>query len=172
MLFRSGNALSGGVDFLGDLKRKVLEPLSNFLYESTGMNAGMVAQKLNELFGTYLRAVTVDGRDLNNNWTPSALTDNQTFYREGKNNGKSYAEWYLSIGDTYSFGSDIGFDLGFPGLGLKSDAGVNLELEWSLDFGFGVSEDGGFYFIFNDGAEVHVEANVDISGVKIGRAHV
>ncbi|MCQ2104647.1 MAG: hypothetical protein MJZ26_02540 [Fibrobacter sp.] len=163
-----GNALSGGVDFLGNLKKKVLEPLSNFLYESTGMNAEMVAQKLNELFGTYLRTVNVDGRELDNDWISSTSTGNQTFYREGKNNGKSYAEWYLSIGDTYSFGSDIGFDLGFPGLGLKSDAGVNLELEWSLDFGFGVSEEGGFYFIFNDGAEVHVEANVDISGVING----
>ena len=163
-----GGALSGGVDFLGDLKRKVLEPLSNFLYESTGMNAEMVAQKLNELFGTYLHAVNIDSRSLTEGWTPSATTDNQTFYREGTNNdGKKYAEWFLSIGSDYSFGTNIGFDLGFPGLGLKSDAGVNLSLGWSLDFGFGVSEDG-FYFIFNDGNEVQVDATVTIEGDIMG----
>ena len=163
-----GSALSGGVDFLGDLKRKVLEPLSNFLYESTGMNAEMVAQKLNELFGTYLHAVSIDNRSLTEDWTPSATTDNQTFYRQGTNNdGKKYAEWFLSIGDDYSYGTDIGFDLGFPGLGLKSDAGVNLSLGWRLDFGFGVSEDG-FYFIFNDGNEVQVDATVAIEGDIMG----
>ena len=158
-----GDALSGGVDFLGDLKKSVLEPLSNFLYESTGMNAEMVAQKLNELFGTYLQAVTVD-QGSGDAWKPTTSGGKVTYYREGAD----YAEWYLSIGKDYSFGSGLGFDLGFPGLGLKSDAGVNLNLNWRLNFGFGVSQKDGFYFIFNDGSEVFVSANVDVDGKILG----
>ena len=157
-----GSALSGGVDFLGALKRKVLEPFSNFVYETSGMTAEMVAQKMNELFDGYfasaLNEPTDDGGD---SWGQGT---GNTYYRSGAD----YAEWYLSLGDNYSFGTGIGFDLGFPGLGLKSDAGVNLNLNWNLDFGFGISKDKGFYFIFNDGDEVHVDANVEIDGTIIG----
>ncbi|MBR6125510.1 calcium-binding protein, partial [Candidatus Saccharibacteria bacterium] len=164
-----GSALSGGVDFLGNLKRKVLEPFSDFVYETSGMTAEMVAEKLNELFGKNLKQVTgtLDLRGAKEAWN-SVDSNGKTYYREGGELGKRYAEWYLCIGDTYSLGTDIGLDLGFPGLGLKSDAGVNLGLSWYLNFGFGVSEDGGFYFIFNDGDEVHVSADVTLSGDIMG----
>ena len=162
-----GKALSGGVDFLGDLKRKVVEPFSNFLYESTGLTAEMVAQKLNELFDGYFVAesISVDLRDNSgDSWTPT--TGGGTYYRS--NNQENYAEWYLNIGHNYSLGTDIGFDLGFPGLGLKSDAGVGLNLNWQLSFGFGVSKEKGFYFIFNEGNEIYVDANVELSGEIMG----
>ena len=155
-----GSALSGGVDFLGDLKRKVLEPFSDFVYETSGMTAEMVAQKLNELFFTYLKKVPAGqtapsisvgaGLDAWKNDVGDGI-----YYRSGND----YAEWFLRLGGDYNFGTDIGLDLGFPGLGLETEGGVSLNLGWTLEFGFGVSKEGGLYFIFEDGNELDVTAS-------------
>ena len=74
-----------------------------------------------------------------------------TYYRSGADEDRgNFAEWFFRLGKDYSFGTDVGLDFGFPGLGLEADGGVNLSLNWNLEFGFGVSENGGFYFIFGE----------------------
>lgn len=163
-----GNALSGGVDFLSKLKQQILEPFSNFVYESTGMTAEMVAQKLNGLFGSYAQDFLSSTSTL-----LTKLTDDDGWHKEGKGvyyrqDGES-AEWFFTLGGTYSFGSDIGLDLGFPGLGLETNAGVDLSLEWKLNFGMKVSKDGGFQFIFYDENDVSVEVKAGMNGKVLGK---
>ena len=148
-----GGTLSSGVDFLSDLKQKILEPFSNFVYESTGMTAQMVAQKLSELLDGYLIILGTSAPSINVSsgeeiWK-NDISDN-LLYRQGN----EFAEWFFRLGGDYSFGSNIGFDLGYPGLGLEAEGGLNLSLSWSLEFGFGVSKEKGFYFIFGEGDEV------------------
>ena len=161
-----GNALSGGVDFLSKLKQQILEPFSNFVYESTGMTAEMVAQKLNDLFGSYAQ-LSSDSTLL------TKLSNENEWHKEGKGvyykQGSDFAEWFFTLGGTYSFGSDIGLDLGFPGLGLETNAGVDLSLEWKLNFGMKVSKDGGFQFIFYDENDVSVEVKAGMNGKVLGK---
>ena len=161
-----GNALSGGVDFLSKLKQQILEPFSNFVYESTGMTAEIVAQKLNELFGSYAQ-LTSDSTLL------TKLSNENEWHKEGNGvyykQGSDFAEWFFTLGGTYSFGSDIGLDLGFPGLGLETNAGVDLSLEWKLNFGMKVSKDGGFQFIFYDENDVSVEVKAGMNGKVLGK---
>ena len=160
-----GDALSNGVDFLSVLKKKVLEPLSNYLYESTGLTAELLAQKLDSLFSGYFDEETfallppVDNNDL---WKRSKQG---TWYRSGD----GFAEWYLNLGQVYSLGRNIDLNLGLPGLGLETNGGVSISLDWNLQFGFGVSQENGFYFIFDDGNELDVTAQASLNGKVIGK---
>lgn len=163
-----GSAVSGGVDFLSKLKQQILEPFSDFVYESTGMTAEMVAWKMNELLGEYLikpeqgvaaPSITVGEGSIS--WE-NDIADS-LYYRSGQN----YAEWFFRLGGDYSLGADLGLDLGFPGLGLETEGGLNLSLAWTLEFGFGVSENGGFYFIFEEGNELNVVANAIFDNAQI-----
>ncbi len=163
-----GSALSTGVDFLSVLRDKVLDPFSKFVYESTGLTAEMVAKKMNSLLKDYLLNVKYDKNDnyyfnwgeMDKPWTQSGDDGKGTWYRS---DNKS-AEWFFNLGGTYDYGKSINFDLGFPGLGLKSNAGLDLSLTWALEFGFGISQEKGFYFIFGDGNEIDVKASASLNG--------
>ena len=164
-----GSALSTGVDFLSELKNKVLDPFSKFVYESTGLTAEMVAKKMNDLFGldSFLTPEYDVGSDdgdsyyfgWNGDKTGWKQVDGKgTWYRSSKES----AEWYFNLGGVYEFGTSVGFDLGFPGLALAADGGLALSLSWALEFGFGISKQNGFYFIFNDGNEINVKATAEL----------
>ncbi len=168
-----GTALSSGVDFLSVLRDKILDPFSKYVYESTGLTAEMVAKKMNSLLDGYLLNVNYDPNDNyyfswddqnENKWTQSGNDGKGTWYR---NNGES-AEWFFNLGGTYEYGKSIEFDLGFPGLGLSSNAGLDLSLAWALEFGFGISQTKGFYFIFGNGDEISVTASATLDGKIIG----
>ncbi len=172
-----GSALSSGVDFLSVLRDNVLDPFSKFVYESTGLTAEMVATKLNSLFGNSLLDVSYDPDDnyyfdwnegdAKANWNQAIAksgTHKGTWYRTGKDS----AEWFFNLGGTYDYGKSINFDLGFPGLGLSSDAGLELSLSWALEFGFGISREKGFYFIFGEGNEIDVTAVASLDGRIVG----
>ena len=163
-----GSALSSGVDFLSILRDKVLDPFSKFVYESTGLTAEMVAKKMNLLLDGYLLNVNVDDKDdyyfnwgqMDKPWIQSGGNGKGTWYR----NDDESAEWFFNLGGTYKYGKSIDFDLGFPGLGLSSNAGLDLSLSWALEFGFGISREKGFYFIFGDGDELSVKAYASLNG--------
>ncbi|WP_143151965.1 calcium-binding protein [Fibrobacter sp. UWR3] len=171
-----GPTLGAGVDFLSVLKDKVLEPFSNFVYESSGLTVEMVAEKMNDLFDAYFRenAALLDSLLLPEGDSESEISEWKrvggagTWYRSTNNS----AEWFFQLGGSYDWGTSLGLDFGFPGLGLKADGGLDLKLDWSLDFGFGISETDGFYFIFNEGNEINVtasaELNADINGALAG----
>ncbi len=169
-----GSALSTGVDFLSVLRDKVLDPLSKFLYGSTGLNAEMIAKKMDSLLdGYFLETQNEEGDNYKfawadgSNWKGNA-EGKGTWFRTGNETGEEYAEWFFNLGQTYDYGKSIDFDLGFPGLGLSSNAGLNLSLSWALEFGFGVSREKGFYFIFGDGNEISVNAIASLDGKMIG----
>ena len=159
-----GSALSSGVDFLSVLKNKVLDPFSKFVYETSGLSAEMLAKKMNGLLNGYFNDSALD---LNASDVFEWLGGQAWQSVDGKNNGTWYrstrdsAEWFFQLGKTYECGADIGFDLGLPGLGIEGEAGLSLSLNWTLDFGFGISKTEGFYFIFRDGDEITVTAIAD-----------
>ena len=156
-----GDTLSTGVDFLSKLKDSVLDPFSQFVYESTGLTAEMVARQMNSLFGNYLVEDDTNLSVLGDS-TWSRL-DNKSYYRSGNKE----AEWFFRLGGEYDYGQGIGSDFGFPGLSLDATGGLNLKLNWSLEFGFGVSEDNGFYLILGEQNEIDVSAVIDFDKTLI-----
>ena len=56
-------------------------------------------------------------------------------------------------GIVFSTGIDIPLDLDFPAFSLNVDGGFEVEMQWSFDFGFGVSLTDGFYLSTNQGQE-------------------
>jgi Ca2+-binding RTX toxin-like protein/outer membrane protein OmpA-like peptidoglycan-associated protein len=70
--------------------------------------------------------------------------------------------WTMKIGDVLAdAGGDIGFDIGIPGLGLKTEGDITLDLSWELDLGFGLSGKDGFFFFINDGDELLLKFDVN-----------
>lgn len=58
----------------------------------------------------------------------------------------------------------LNFDKSIPGLGLKVDnAFLNGDIDWDIDFGFGISKDLGFYFLTDDADEIFLHAGVQVS---------
>src|SRR5262249_26734704 len=72
--------------------------------------------------------------------------------------------WTMKIGDVVAdAGADIGFDIGLPGLGLKTEGDINVGLSWELDLGFGLSGKDGFFFFINDDDELLLKFDVNLS---------
>src|SRR5262249_29871169 len=57
----------------------------------------------------------------------------------------NFVQWNLTVGQVYRPPLDFNFDLGFPGLGLELDGGLDFKLGWSLSLGLGVSIKDGAY---------------------------
>ena len=169
-----GSALGTGVDFLSVLRDRILDPLSKFLYESTGLTAEMLAKKMNALLdGYFLTPANDSDKDSGDAYYFAWDGDSNSEWKSSGNDGKGgtwyrntedSAEWFFNLGGVYDYGKSIDFDLGFPGLGLSSNAGLNLSLSWVLEFGFGISKTEGFYFIFGDGDEICVKAIASLNG--------
>ncbi len=77
--------------------------------------------------------------------------------------------WMMKIGDVLAdTGADIGFDIGMPGLGLKTEGDIKLDLSWELDLGFGLSGKDGFFFFINDDDELLLKFNVTADAALTG----
>ena len=159
-----GNALGSGFDFLGNLKNKVIEPFSDFVYESTGLNAELVADKLKELFGTPLTLDTSLKSKLLSGRSDSWSDNGFLMYRSSDN----YAEWFLHLSGSYELGNNLGFDFGLPGLALDLEGGLNLDLSWNLNFGFGIDDTQGFYLILTDADELWLDATANVDATVNG----
>ena len=73
----------------------------------------------------------------------------------------------LSLGDTYTVGADIDFDLGLPALGLDLDGGVEASLEWAIDFGVGINPTDGFFVDTSDANEIELSAEVTLPDAEL-----
>ncbi|MEK9861816.1 MAG: hypothetical protein VW804_01575, partial [Verrucomicrobiota bacterium] len=75
-------------------------------------------------------------------------------------------------GMAFGEGVDIPLDIDVPGLELKVDGGFEVRLDWSFDFGFGISESDGFYLATNDfdtpgDAELEVNLGAYLDGAPL-----
>ncbi|RLG67036.1 MAG: hypothetical protein DRO11_10605, partial [Methanobacteriota archaeon] len=72
-------------------------------------------------------------------------------------------QFYLPLGGTvFNTGIPLPIKFDIPGLGLKVDGGFEVKLDWSYDFGFGISLSDGFYLLTNPDS-TDPELKMDIS---------
>lgn len=162
----AGNALSAGADFIEKLHQSVIDPLANLVYSSPDLDAKSMASYFVKWLESYINLDLIDSDDQFNvnavrqDWTNAG---SGVYYRSEITEENECAEWFFTLADEYKFGTNLDFDLGFPGLGLKGQGGVGLSLLWQLNFGIGISQDKGFYLILPDGDELKIKVNVKLN---------
>ena len=119
-----------------------------------------------DLFGLRVGAL-----GLLNDVTGGGVVDIDDIVKSGFGLLDEFGQFDFLLGDRYVFNQPLDFDIGLPALGFDLDAGVQLELGWEFAFGFGVSQEDGFYFVTDStlGAggsqELAVTAEVSLLGV-------
>ena len=176
-----GEKLSGAAEAIGDLRngfvekfRKAIEDLANpaLAFAEAGIAPGgatlaatsvpqgvdPVSKLLYQLLGPTGLGV-VDG-------TSDIVFD--TNIQTETDPSKVYFDWDIHMSGTLANASaGIGFDLGVPGLGLETEGDIHLDVDWALDFGFGVNFDDGFYLDVAKQDELQLTARVTTPGLGI-----
>ncbi|MBC2714899.1 MAG: calcium-binding protein [Desulfobacteraceae bacterium] len=102
---------------------KLVDPTDGTPVDWDTFNPGNVDSDTADDYITF----TWDGQDTANNWMDDQI------------------QWDFRLGDRFTPDIDLGFDIGFPALGLESDATLNLQLLWDLAIGIGVNRTDGAY---------------------------
>ena len=148
-----GDQLSGGADFIKDFREGFVAKLREELRNAANPDENFIKEKLFELLGTEPSGLGL----LKDLGTDGVTLDDIIFEKTATS-----VEWRMKLGDVISADPNIGFDLGIPGLGIEADGNINFNLQWDLDFGFGISREDGFYIRIDDPHELSVNVNVDI----------
>jgi len=160
-----GDRIICAADCISQLDEKFIEPFRKFAYNAPGMTADVVAQKLFVLLEKYSLL-----QDLGDCEGSSVTWAGKTFdkYLEGIQYYSSQTEagWRVRIGGTYTLDANADFDLGFSGLGLRSQGGLKIELTWSLDIGFGVSTKEGAFILLSNGSEFYAKTIKNADGTE------
>jgi len=153
-----GDRIVAAADCLTCLEDGFIEPFRRFIDKSRNLDERSVAEKIYDLLKN--ANLLIDGpmklnslgNGVSENWAGVKFTNSYEgiqFCREGNDE----VCWRLRLGGTYELDKSADFDLGFPGLGLRSEGGLSIELNWMLDVGFGVSKTNGAYILLSNGAE-------------------
>lgn len=174
-----GDKLKGAADVIGDFRTGFVADFRTEIEKLAIPNQDGIKDILLELLGPagldLLLAVDGTGAaetDGSGNYVDGGLDDITSFNNlDLPDTTLSTAEiwWKMKIGQNLvDTGADIGFDIGIPGLGLKSEGEIRLDIDWELDFGFGLSGKDGFFFFISDQDEllltIEVTADATLSG--------
>ena len=142
-----GDSIVSAADCLTGLYSKFVEPFRKYVYKAEGLNARSVAEKLYML----LKGSLADLEGEMGLWAGENFDQayKGILYSESKDNDR--ACWRIRLHGTYVLDANGNFDLGYSGLGLRADGGVRIELEWTLDIGFGVSLEEGAFLLLSNG---------------------
>ncbi|MFW5960481.1 MAG: hypothetical protein ACOCSE_05125, partial [Chitinivibrionales bacterium] len=111
-----------GLDLLPDLD--ALEDIGDMAFDIWG-EGGITMPELAGDWDNAWNQLSIDGLNL-----PGVhFTTNIT---HGADYNDQYAEWLFTIGDVYSLGTDLGFDIGVPGFGFESNGNLSVNLHWAL----------------------------------------
>ncbi|MFC1783883.1 hypothetical protein ACFL02_09930, partial [Planctomycetota bacterium] len=177
-----GDALSNGAGFIEDFRddfitplRDLIETVENAAKDFADPDKNIISGFLSQVMGGLLLETDYDlagnPEFLGYYGSESAkligLTSNLDKYFDPDDDSvaleETYIQWNMTIGDTYEFGTDIGFDVGIPGLGLEADGDITVSIGWQLSFGFGIGFQDGFYLDISHDKELtaYIDANLD-----------
>ena len=180
-----GDSILGASDCLSDLYTKLVEPFRRYVYKNGGFDERSVAEKLLSLLGKYDATNNPFGLDkltslgTSGKWAgiqfDESYNDSGDEYVQYKSVENEAAYWRIRLRGSYNLAKDAAFDLGFAGLGLKADAGVNITLEWTLDIGFGISNKDGAFLLLSNGRDTdstgHELTEADVLTETVGDKH-
>lgn len=155
-----GDSIINAADSLSFLQTDFVEPLRKYVYGKVdGLNAAAVAEKLATLLHDYIPTGSDSSLKISSSkepvmWAQKIFNQYYKGVQFFENSEEAY--WHIRLQVNYTLDENGNFDLGFPGLGLKAEGGVDLSLTVTLDIGFGVSlKDGAFLLLSNgfDGKE-------------------
>ncbi|HUG11386.1 MAG TPA: calcium-binding protein, partial [Opitutaceae bacterium] len=145
-----GDKLSSGADFIEDIRRKILEPIRQFVEQSPDAGEELIEKLLEALLGGGSDGIDFGGMPLQQflglTNPISGLGLLNSIETEEIDDGDGYI-WKLALGDTYTPPVEIKFDLGFPALGLSMDSGLVINITWNLALSLGISRSDGAFIL-------------------------
>ncbi len=166
-----GDSVVNVADCLTSLESDFVEKFRKYVYSATGLNARAVAEKLYSLLNSML-PTGADKLDATPEYWAGKLFDQ---YYKGIQyyENDTEAGWRIRLHGSYDLEKNGDFDLGYPGLGLKANGGVEIGLEWTLDIGFGISITDGAFLLLSNGheaddtaSETQKASEVDAEGIN------
>ena len=171
-----GDELASSASFIDDLREDLIAPLregietaANTAQDFAEADKNIISKLLFDILGPdgidllkpLASATEMDSAGDFIDLDASTLVD-FLFGSGGTSIEQTEIIWDLTIGSTLvDAGADIGFDLGIPGLGLETEGEINLDIEWELNLGFGLSFLDGF-FLKIDGEELLFDISVTL----------
>ena len=84
-------------------------------------------------------------------------------FGDGEDELPDAIEFNMRLGGTaFGGGVDIPLEIDLPGFGLDVDGGFAVKLDWSFDFGFGLSLEDGFYLTTNDMSDTPLDPEIEV----------
>ncbi|MDM8557941.1 LEPR-XLL domain-containing protein [Candidatus Parabeggiatoa sp. HSG14] len=158
-----GDGLEEGVGFIEDFRNGFIADLRNNIENAATPDQNFISQELFGLLGPDgLKLLQDNNKDGKTDIDDIGLKTN--IDKQGLNLSQQFMEWDLALGGSVvseDFGID--FDLGIPGLGLETQGDIGLDIDWSLDFGFGISGTYGVYFKLFDPSKPELRFDVKAS---------
>ncbi len=157
-----GDALQPAAQFIEDFRTDTLAYLSTVLQQSGAGDPDVLVQEtlFNIFAGESDGAVKLfdefGGLGLLNDLNSDGDITVDDILVSGFGLTDTFGQFDFQIGQSYIWDQAIDFDLGLPALGLDLDAGVELGIEWLMDFGFGIDQNDGFYFVTENANEIEI----------------
>ncbi|MBI2924677.1 MAG: carboxypeptidase regulatory-like domain-containing protein, partial [Verrucomicrobia bacterium] len=150
-----GDKLNDAANFIGDFRAGLLADLRAKLAE-VGDPIGLVQEAIYNALGKPGLDLIVksDGSEIDSFDDVEIDCDGETV------TFKIRLKKSVALVDTTD--DPINFDIGIPGLGLKVDGNVKVEVGFDLKLYFGISASDGFFFDTSDGEELRLDFNVTI----------
>ncbi|MDD2583209.1 MAG: hypothetical protein PHR66_14575, partial [Desulfuromonadaceae bacterium] len=185
-----GDKLAGAANFLGDIRTGFLADLREKL-NGPGKAIEFIRDSIWDVFGpdklniirdadgdgtVELEDIQVGWYDVDGNllkvWAPG---DEVPTEGDGYDADADAIQFEIPLGGVaFGTGIDIPLDIDLPGFGLQVDGGFAVQLDWSYDFGMGLSLEDGFYLTTNDDEdpEIEVEVGAFLDGEPLNNATV
>ncbi len=185
-----GDKLGGAADFLGDIRTGFLADLREKL-DGPGKAIEFMRDSIWDVFGPDKLNIirdsdgdgTVELEDIHVGWYDAGgnllkvweVGDEVPTEGDGYDADADAIQFEIPLGGVaFGTGIDIPLDIDLPGFGLQVDGGFAVELDWSFDFGMGLSLEDGFYLTTNDDEdpEIEVEVGAFLDGEPLNNAVV
>ena len=161
-----GDQLAGAADVIGSFRTGFVAGLRNAIETAATPDQNYISQQLFHLLHDQLHilgdrnhdgSVTIADIELDTN-----INDPGTDWHDLS------MEWKIELGGSLvNAGAGINFDIGVPGLGLETRGAVQANIDWQLDFGFGVDMQRGFFIDVADTNELEVNVDVTLPGAGL-----
>ncbi len=173
-----GNGFGKVVGFIDDLRDDFISPLrvaieaaKDTARDCADPNKNIISKFLFEILGPNGANVLLPheaGSEFDAT-QPGYYIGLETNLNEFSFDPNGYIQWDLNLGSKLVDTSlGLGFDLGIPGLGLKTEGDLKVNIDWAFDLAFGLNFVDGFFVRTDDPNELLFNVGVDVPATITG----